>query len=271
MRSLFYFFSLTYLVSWSLFITAAFISRYSTSSESPFSPFGYVIYLTGVFAPSIVAVFLSWREKGKAGVVVLLKKIFKAPADVRLYLFAVGYLITIKLVAAVIFRITFAHWPLFGQESLFIILIAAIFSTPIQAGEEIGWRGFALPRLANRFGLATASLILGIIWAAWHLPFFFIHNTDKFGQSFPVYLLSVTAISVAMAWLYWRSNSSLLMTMLMHSAINNTTGIVPSGSLVASNYFSINASFIAWTTTAIMCVFAVYFLRRMRGARIELD
>jgi membrane protease YdiL (CAAX protease family) len=268
-QPLFYFFSLTFVISWSLFIAAAIISRNTSSPDSPFSPVGYIIYLIGVFAPALVAIFLSWREKGKAGVLALLSKIIKAPSDWRWYVFAVGYFVIIKLLAAIIYRVITSHWPLVGHESFFIIVIAVIFSTPTQAGEEIGWRGFALPRLSDRFGLAAASIILGIIWAAWHLPFFFFQNADKFGQSFPVYLLSVTALSVAMAWLYWRTNSSLLITMLMHSAVNNTTGIVPSVLTGAKNQFSLNASLIAWITTAILIVFAVYFLKQMRNARIN--
>jgi membrane protease YdiL (CAAX protease family) len=90
--------------------------------------------------------------------------------------------------------------------------MAIVFSTPLQAGEEIGWRGFALPHLSRRLGLASASIVLGVIWASWHLPFFFIPGTDKSGQSFAVYLVTVTAVSVAMAWLFWRTNGSLLLT-----------------------------------------------------------
>lgn len=248
---------------------AAVISHDTSSADSPFSSLGYIIYFIGVFAPALVAIFLSWREKGKKAVGALLMKIMKAPNDWRWYVFAVGYLVIIKLLAAIIHRIITGQWPLFGHESFFIIIVAIIFSTPMQAGEEIGWRGFALPRLAKRFGLRIASVILGVTWAAWHLPFFYFQNVDKSGQSFPVYLLSVTAISVAMAWLYWRTNSSLLMTMLMHSAVNNTTGIVPSTLAGARNPFSLNASLVAWITTVIMCIVAVYFLKRMRSARFE--
>jgi membrane protease YdiL (CAAX protease family) len=61
---------------------------------------------------------------------------------------------------------------------------------------------------------------LGAIWALWHLPFFFIAGVDKPGQSFPIYMLGTMAISVAMAWLYWRTGGSLLVTMLMHAAVN---------------------------------------------------
>jgi len=98
-----------------------------------------------------------------------------------------------------------------------------VLSTPVQAGEEVGWRGYALPRLAERLGLPWASVALGVIWACWHLRLFFLFDgADTFGQSFPVYLLSVTALSVAMAWLYWRTGASLLATMLLHAAVNNT-------------------------------------------------
>ena len=54
------------------------------------------------------------------------------------------------------------------------MLAAVAVSTPWQAGEEIGWRGYLLPRLSGRVGLPAASLIVGVIWACWHLPFFFI-------------------------------------------------------------------------------------------------
>ena len=269
MRSLLTYFLLTFIISWSFFIIAAIISRNANSLDSGFSPIGYFIYLIGVFAPALVAVFLSWREQGKAGVLALLSKILKAPAYLGWYLFAVGYFVAIKLLAAVVYRIATDRWPLFGHETFYIIIAGIIFSTPAQAGEEVGWRGFALPRMADRIGLAGASIILGIIWASWHLPFFFFYGVDKYGQSFPVYLLSVVAISIAMAWLYWRTKGSLLLTMLMHAAINNTTGIVPSALVGAANPFSLNASPIAWVTTAFMWLFAFYFLIRMRGVKIE--
>src|SRR5207247_2132391 len=81
---------------------------------------------------------------------------------------------------------------------------------------------------ATRFGLARASILLGVIWACWHLPQFFIPEADTFGQSFFVYVLQVTALSVAMAGLYARTNGSLLLVMLLHSAVNNAKDIVPS-------------------------------------------
>ena len=141
---------------------------------------------------------------------------------------------------------------------------AIVISTWVQAGEEIGWRGYALPRLSDGFGLAPASVVLGIIWATWHLPLFLIPGADTFGQSFPLHLLQVTALSVAMAWLYWRTEGSLLLVMLLHAAVNNTKDIVPSAVPGARNPFALSTSLVAWITVALLWIAAAYFLVRMR-------
>jgi membrane protease YdiL (CAAX protease family) len=133
-----------------------------------------------------------------------------------------------------------------------------------QAGEEIGWRGFALPRLAERVGLGGGSVLLGVLWAGWHLPLFFVPEADTFGQSFPLYLLQVTALSVAMAWLYAHTRGSLLPVMLMHAAVNNTKDIVPSAEINATHPWALSHSLVAWLTVALLWLGAGYFLVRMR-------
>lgn len=269
MRSLLKFFLLTYIVSWVLWIAAAAILRVATSQPSGLLAISGFLYLLGVFAPSLVALALTARADGRAGTLALLRRTVKWSVGGRWYVFAIGYMAAIKFAAALLLRTATGAWPAFGQEPLYIIPIAILFSTPVQAGEEIGWRGYALPRLSAHLGLSSASIVLGIIWACWHLPFFFFSGTDKSGQSFPVYLLSVTAISVAMAWLYWRANGSLLLTMLMHAAVNNTKDIVPSAVSAATNAFSFSSSRVAWLSVAILWVCAAYFLVRMRGVKLQ--
>jgi uncharacterized protein len=267
--SLLAFFALTYGVSWICFIASAALPGGTDSSPSGLASLGGIVLLLGVFAPGLVAVALTTRADGLAGTEKLLHRIVEWPARARWFVFAVSYIGAIKLIAAVLHRIAIGAWPAFGQESVFIMLAATAISTPVQAGEEIGWRGYALPRLAKYFGLPWASIVLGVIWACWHLPLFFISNTDTFGQSFPAYLLSVIAVSVAMAWLYWRSNGSLLLTMLMHAAVNNTKDIVPSAQSVRANPLSMNASLVAWLTVVLLWICAVYFLVRMRHADLS--
>lgn len=268
MRSLLKFFALTYIGSWILWIASAVILRVATPQPSGFLAISGFLYLLGVFAPSLVALALTARADGRAGTLALLRPTVNWCVGARWYVFAVGYMAAIKLAAAILLRIATGAWPAFGQEPVYIMAIAIVFSTPVQAGEEIGWRGYALPRLSAHFGLSSASIVLGVIWACWHLPFFFISGTDKTGQSFPLYLLSVTALSVAMAWLYWRTDRSLLLTMLMHAAINNTKDIVPSAASAATNAFSLSSSVVAWLSVAILWICAAYFLVRMRGVKL---
>ncbi len=201
--------------------------------------------------------------------VALLRHVIQVPRNASWFVFAFGYIAAIKLIAALLHRLFTGVWPHFGDTRVLVLLIATIISTPAQSGEEIGWRGYALPRLAARIGLARAGVVLGVIWALWHLPFFFIQGTDKSGQSFSLYLLQVTALSVAIAWLYWRTNESLLIVMLMHAAVNNMKDIVPSAVNETTKAFALNASLAGWITVAVLWICAVYFLIQMRNQKFQ--
>jgi membrane protease YdiL (CAAX protease family) len=255
--ALFPFFLLTYAVMWVCFFTVAF-ARVPANS-----PLGVFLLRLGAYSPSLVAILLAARAAGSAGVSNLVSGVFKWRVPSRYYVLAVAFYPAIKLTAAIIHRLTSGAWPRMGPESLLLIPLAIAFSTPFQAGEEIGWRGYALPRLAERFGLRAASMLLGLIWALWHLPQFFVRDAAEHGQSFPVFVLQVTALGVAFAWLYARTNGSLLLVMLLHSAINNTKDIFPSATPGATNTLGLNASRLAWLTVALLWICAGYFLLRM--------
>jgi membrane protease YdiL (CAAX protease family) len=74
-------------------------------------------------------------------------------------------------------------------------------------GEETGWRGFALPELQKRFSPLIASLVVGVFWAAWHIP---LMGVEFKADVVPAFLLSILAGSVVMAWLFNRANGGLL-------------------------------------------------------------
>lgn len=260
-RELLAFFALTYAVMWTFFIVVA------AGSIPAKSPVGTLLLLVGVFAPSIVAIGFAARAGGRAGIERLVAPVFHWRVSARWYLFAVAYFPSIKLTAALLHRLIAGEWPPIDTDALYFAPFAIAFSTPVQAGEEIGWRGYALPRLTARFGLPLASIILGLIWAAWHLPQFFIREADTYRQSFVVYALQVTALSVAMAWLYAKTNGSLLLVMLMHAAVNNTKDIVPSGMTAGNGLFSLNSSLVAWLTATLLWIVAGHFLARMSGRR----
>lgn len=228
-----------------------------------------LFFFLGILAPSFVAVWFTARHEGRAGVRALLRRLLQWRVGLRWYVFALTYFAAIKLAAALIHRLTTGEWPRFGSVPWYVMVVAIVISTPVQAGEEIGWRGYALPRLAARFGLARASILLGIIWAAWHLPLFLIPGTDTSAQSFPLYLLAVPALSVTIAWLYARTNGSLLLTMLMHASVNNTTGIIPSVEQNGTNPFALSTSMMAWLTVGLLWLTAAYFLARMPKAELR--
>lgn len=97
---------------------------------------------------------------------------------------------------------------------IFITLINTLINGPLS--EEAGWRGFALPRLESRFGSLISSLILGIIWACWHLPFYFIEQR----MPFYIFIILVIVITILMTWGYNSTKGSLLITVIFHFSFN---------------------------------------------------
>ena len=249
---------LTFALSWSLW--------FASGAGTPVGP-NTLVLLLGVFAPGIVAIGFTAFTEGRAAVLALLRRLVDWDIPVRWYVFTATFMLAIKLSAALVHRVAFGAWPAFGQEPFLGMIAATAISTIVggQAGEELGWRGYALPRLADRFGMGPASLLLGVIWALWHLPLFFIPVGDTFGQSFPLYLVQVIAMSVTMAWLYSNTRGSLLPVMLLHAAVNNTKDIVPSVESGATNPWALSHSTIAWVSAALLWFCASYFLIRMRG------
>jgi len=154
--SLLAFFLLTYALIWTCFISVAAVGI------PAHSPLGALLLYLGTFAPSLAALWLTVRAEGSTGVRALLGRVLRWRVAAQWYVFAVSYIAAIKLTVALIHRLATGAWPRFGNEAWYIIVVAIAFSTPFQAGEEIGWRGYALPRLAARFGLARASILLGL-------------------------------------------------------------------------------------------------------------
>lgn len=260
------FFGLTFAATWLLWAVARVVSTGGDSAGGEGAG-AAVIFLIGVATPGLVALALTRRDEGAASAAALLGRALDGRVDPRWYVFALGLMPATKLLVALVHRLVTGEWPVFGETRWYVMAGGILISTWFQAGEEVGWRGYALPRLARRFGLAPASLLLGVIWAAWHLPLFFVPGGDTFGQSFPVYLLQVMALSIAMAWLLWRTQGSLLLVMLLHASINNTKDIVPSAVQGAADPLLLNASVPGWLTLTILWAVAAVLLLQMRGVR----
>lgn len=263
------FFTLTFAISWPCFAAVAMLASPANGPRDGVS--APLLLTVGIFAPGIVAVWLSWRQGGARAVRALVGRLFHWDVPIRWYLFAAGYVAAVKLVVAALHRASTGVWPAFGDNiwlTPFSVLISLVLLG--QAGEELGWRGYALPRLAERHGLARSSLVLGAIWALWHLPLFFVAAAETFNQSFPRYTLQVMAVSVAMTWLFAHTGGSLLLAMLMHSAINNTKDIVPSIGPAGTTPFGWQGTLVGLLTLVVLWIPAIYFLFRMPDRPVEL-
>jgi membrane protease YdiL (CAAX protease family) len=95
--------------------------------------------------------------------------------------------------------------------------------------EELGWRGFALPRLQGRFGPLRGTLVLGLVWAAWHWPLFAIEGSGYGELTLPVHGATVVGMAVLLSWVYNGSGGSVLLAMLLHGSINAAGFLMPVG------------------------------------------
>lgn len=110
------------------------------------------------------------------------------------------------------------RWPLVALNFVVVLVLAG----PL--GEELGWRGYALPMLRDRIGLMPASLVLGILWAGWHLPLFLLPGTPQAALPFPWFALQAVALSVVLAHIYQATGGSVLLPVLLHGSVNTFAG-----------------------------------------------
>lgn len=108
--------------------------------------------------------------------------------------------------------------------------------------EETAWRGFALPRLQARFNPLAASLILGTLWALWHLPLFFISDSFQAQIPFVGFFLSTVATSVLIGWLFNRARGSVLIAALFHATTDVSiafSAVMSSGQLLFWSFVTV--------------------------------
>ncbi|HOO39560.1 MAG TPA: CPBP family intramembrane metalloprotease [Deltaproteobacteria bacterium] len=182
---------------------------------------GGVLYLAGAAAPMIAAILVTAIAKGRQGITGLFRRSFHWRFSPVWYLAAVAIPLAVtalSTLAAIGFNDARVpqRWfsPVFGWGFLGFFLIYD------GLGEEIGWRGFALPRLQTLLGPVGASVALGCIWALWHLPLFFMEGSFQYGDSILVYIYLLTCWSVVMTLLVNKARGSVLVAILFHETAN---------------------------------------------------
>jgi uncharacterized protein len=180
-----------------------------------------------IVGPTLSAFIMTGVTKGREGVRHLLRRIVLWRVGFGWYLFVLVGIPAIIVLSTVVVPGALASFQAAAVPSTLVLYVVTgpIF---LFAGgpvfEEIGWRGFALPRLQRLHGPLIGSLILGTLWALWHLPLFLIPSWDTpHGNPLDVVLFVVWAVSITIifTWVFNNTKGSVLMVILAHGSINS--------------------------------------------------
>ena len=217
------------------------------------------------WSPIFAALIVLAITEGRAGIGALLRSTFRWRVNPIWYAAAIGIPFMLWAGAAIA-SIPLGTKPDTAYFADFVLLPITVLTTAIIKGpltEEPGWRGFALPRMLERWSPLVASLALGVIWFAWHLPLLL---QDAGGSQRPLvpYFVAVLAMSVIATWL-WSATTSVFLVIVFHAMINSVgSHIVPA--------FPVADQFVIWWIFAVAVAAvaaAVSFTKGFRASAIQ--
>lgn len=199
----------------------------------PFTPSrGVIIALLALATftgPTAAAFSMSWLTEGRDGVVRLLRRYVRWRVHIGWYLFVLLAMPIVEVLGAAIVPGAMAsfHAPTLAMLAAYPLALVWTFATGGPLGEEPGWRGFALPRLQSALGPLAGSVVLGVLWACWHLPLFWSGVwTPPTVADIVMFIVMITGLTIVMTWVFNNAKGSLLLTMLMHASFNTFANLV---------------------------------------------
>jgi uncharacterized protein len=213
-RPLLIFFLLAYGLGWICFLPLA-LSDIGTGLIHANVPIEFIV--AGAFTPTMAALIVQWLSEGNLRIC----RLYSSWPRMLLGLvsgFAIMILAFVVLPGLVPAKSPRElHWGVLLTPPIYGLNWSTFLGGPIN--EEPGWRGFALPRLQERFGPAWASVVLGTLWAGWHLPLFLIQGwTNVPVWAYPLLLISV---SVLITWGANLSEFCIFVPIVMHATFNS--------------------------------------------------
>ena len=211
-----------YAWTWALNLVKILAQRNIVSTPLPF----IVLDIAAGLGPLVAALVVTSYEAGSAGRWALLGQLLRWRVPGRWYVIAMLGPVVLSAVAFALWLATggspppaeaLAQWTLLPMFFVYILLVGG------GVDEELGWRGYALPRLQQRYGASIASVILGIAWAGWHIPAWFMPGSGQDVISFPVFVVSVTAATILFTSLYNNTGGSLPVVILAHTVFDLCT------------------------------------------------
>lgn len=188
-----------------------------------------ILFVFGGFVPSGVALFLTWKLEGKAGVKAIGRRIIQFDIGWQWYL-AIVLVVLLGTVGQLIISLLLGNtfdYSLFIRQSG--SLLPLIILGPLS--EEIGWRGYALDRLQTKWNALTSSLVVGIMWGLWHLPLFIMTGTSQNVLNIPFwgFLCNLISLSVLYTWLHNNTGGSIWTAIFFHWVFTYSGQVIASG------------------------------------------
>jgi membrane protease YdiL (CAAX protease family) len=213
------FLGLTLVLSWFVFwgpLALFKIPAISFVSDIKGPAWAVALFIIGGFVPSLLAIFLTWKKEGLSGLRLLSRRILQFKLGWHWYGFTLLIVIAGTAGQLIINNLlgnSFDGHLFLAQLGSFLPLLVL---GPLS--EEIGWRGYALGRLQTRWNALTSSLIVGLVWALWHLPLFMMVGSSyhELGLPFISFLAGIMANSVLYTWLYNNTKQSIWSAILLH-------------------------------------------------------
>jgi uncharacterized protein len=183
---------------------------------------GILMFPAMLLGPVASGILMTRLLDGTAGIRKLFSSIVRMRVGMRWYSIL---LLPPAAVLAVLLTLKMLVSPAFAPNHFFL---GVAFGIPAGFLEEIGWTGFAFPRMQARLGTLQAGVLLGLLWSAWHLPVIdFLGAASPHGTYLPLFFLSfataMTAMRVLIGWIY-QNTQSVLLAQFMH--ISSTGALV---------------------------------------------
>jgi len=216
------FFILAYAISWVVLLPLAILGEAAAS-------FALIFVIVSAFGPAAAAWIVTRVVEGRPGVRRWISRLFRWRVHVGWYLVAL-LLPFLLVVAAYGLYLVAGGSPVedWRAPSPLLFVATVLFIALLAGGqEELGWRGFALPRLQARYSALVSSLILGVVWTAWHVPNLLLPGTTQSELPWLWYVLLGPAVTILLTWVFNNTRGSLLPAMLFHGAVNAAPGLLP--------------------------------------------
>ncbi|MFJ5766376.1 lysostaphin resistance A-like protein [Lysinibacillus sp. NPDC093210] len=232
-KFLFYTFSL----SWILWGGLAILSQFNLLKFG--TPLSIIIFILGGIAPGISEIWLKKKYSSKKEFKSFIRNIKNPRHPLAWYLFTIG-LAFIACFLPTLWGGATKEQPLYLALIYFPIMI-------IGGGlEEIGWRGYLQPALQKRWSAFTSTLIVGGIWAIWHLPLWFVVGSNQMSMNFLWFTLMALALSFLMTVIY-QFTKSIFLCIIFHALINSFWEVYLPNTNVSSGFLTLMLAFVIFT------------------------